>query len=74
VAGEARSLAEIGDRVGVSPDYVKRLVDLAFLAPAVVDGILTGRQRRDISLQVVAVRSGYPVIWTDQANLLVNGR
>jgi site-specific DNA recombinase len=74
VAGEAQSLAEIGYRVGVSPDYVKRLVDLAFLSPAVVDAILNGHQRRDTSLQGIAVHSGYSVIWADQVNLLVNGR
>src|SRR5207244_12335773 len=43
-AGRARSLRELAERDGITRRYVRRLVDLAFLSPELVEAILQGRQ------------------------------
>src|SRR5439155_625408 len=43
-AGRARSLRELAERDGITRRYVRRLVDLAFLSPELVEVILQGRQ------------------------------
>src|SRR6202023_738215 len=43
-AGRARSLRELAERDGITRRYVRRLVDLAFLSPELVEIILQGRQ------------------------------
>ena len=45
-SGRAASLGEIAERVGVTDRYVGRIVDLAFLAPDVVEAMLAGEQAR----------------------------
>jgi hypothetical protein len=42
-AGRARSLRELAERDGITRRYVRRLVDLAFLSPELVEAILQGR-------------------------------
>src|SRR5262249_15787068 len=42
--GRVRSLEELAKRDGISRRYIRRLVDLAFLSPRLVDSILEGRQ------------------------------
>jgi hypothetical protein len=43
-SGRASSFGEIAARVGVTDRYVTRIVDLAFLAPDVVEAMLNGEQ------------------------------
>lgn len=45
MSGRAPSFGEIATRVGVTDRYVSRIVDLAFLAPDVVEAMLKGEQR-----------------------------
>jgi hypothetical protein len=42
--GRARSLRQIAERDGITRRYIRRLVDLAFLSPRLVEAILQGRQ------------------------------
>src|SRR5205823_1683597 len=51
-AGRARSLRELAERDGITRRYVRRLVDLAFLSPELVEAILHGRQ----SVELTATR------------------
>ena len=44
--GRARSLQELAKRDGISRRYIRRLVDLAFLSPELVEAIRQGRQPR----------------------------
>ena len=41
--GRVRSLEELAKRDGITRRYIRRLVDLAFLSPLLVDAILQGR-------------------------------
>jgi hypothetical protein len=38
--GRARSLRDLAERDGITRRYIRRLVDLAFLSPQLVDAIL----------------------------------
>ena len=42
--GRARSLHELATREGITRRYIRRLVNLAFLSPQLVQAILRGRQ------------------------------
>jgi site-specific DNA recombinase len=69
--GRARSLRELAERDGITRRYVRRLVDLAFLSPDLVEAILQGRQ----PIELTATRLtglDLPLDWTDQHSLLAN--
>jgi DNA invertase Pin-like site-specific DNA recombinase len=67
--GRARSLRDLAERDGISRRYIRRLVDLAFLSPQLVDSILQGRQ----PIELTATRLtelDLPFDWTEQHRLL----
>jgi site-specific DNA recombinase len=68
-AGRARSLRELAGRDGITRRYVRRLVDLAFLSPELVDAILHGRQPVELTTTRLT-ELDLPLDWTDQRNLL----
>ena len=70
-AGRARSLRELTQRDGIAPRYVRRLVDLAFLSPELVEAILRGRQPVDLTATRLAALD-LPLDWTDQRRLLAS--
>jgi len=64
-----RSLHELAKRDGITRRYIRRLVDLAFLSPQLVEAILQGRQ----SVELTATRLtelDLPVDWAEQHRLL----
>src|SRR5438552_3858794 len=70
-AGRARSLRELAERDGITRRYVRRLVDLAFLSPELVEVILPGR----LPVKLTATRLtglGLPIDWTEQRSLLAS--
>jgi site-specific DNA recombinase len=70
-AGRARSLRELAERDGVTRRYVRRLVDLAFLSPDLVEVILQGRQ--PVALTATRLTElDLPLDWADQRSLLTN--
>ena len=70
-AGRARSLRELAERDGITRRYVRRLVDLAFLSPELVEIILQGRQ--PVSLTATRLTElDLPLDWTDQHCLLAS--
>jgi ParB-like chromosome segregation protein Spo0J len=67
--GRVRSLEELAQRDGITRRYIRRLVDLAFLSPQLVEAILQGRQ----SVELTAARLTaleLPLDWTEQHRLL----
>src|SRR6266478_342904 len=68
-AGRARSLRELAERDGITRRYVRRLVDLAFLSPELVEAILHGRQPVDLTATRLT-ELDLPLDWTDQRSLL----
>ena len=70
-AGRARSLRELAECNGITRRYVRRLVDLAFLSPELVEAIMHGRQ----PIELTATRLtelDLPLDWTDQRSLLAS--
>jgi hypothetical protein len=49
--------------------YVRRLLELAFLAPDITEAILEGRQPRDMMLEEI-MRNGLPISWVLQRRIL----
>jgi site-specific DNA recombinase len=68
-AGRARSLRELAERDGITRRYVRRLVDLAFLSPELVEAILQGRQPVELTATRLT-EFDLPLDWADQRSLL----
>ena len=69
--GRARSLQDLANRDGITRRYIRRLVDLAFLSPQLVDAILQGRQ----SVALTATRLtelDLPLDWAEQHRLFAD--
>ena len=49
--GEARSLSSIAKSAGVSERYVSQVLRCAFLAPALLETVLQGRQPAQLTLR-----------------------
>ena len=71
VTGRARSLQELAKRDGISRRYIRRLVDLAFLSPHLVEAILQGRQPTELTATWLT-ELDLPLDWTEQHKLLAS--
>jgi hypothetical protein len=69
--GRARSLQELAAHDGVSRRYIRRLVDLAFLSPQLVEAILQGRQPVDLTATRLT-ELDLPLDWAEQRRLLAS--
>jgi site-specific DNA recombinase len=70
-SGRARSLRELAERDGMTRRYVRRLVDLTFLSPELVEVILQGRQPVELTATRLT-ELDLPLDWTDQRSLLTS--
>ena len=69
--GRARSLQELADRDGIARRYIRRLIDLAFLSPQLVEAILQGRQPVELTATRLT-ELDLPLSWTEQHSLLAS--
>ena len=69
--GRARSLKELADRDGIARRYIRRLIDLAFLSPQLVEAILQGRQPVELTATRLT-ELDLPLSWTEQHRLLAS--
>jgi len=60
------STRQIAAREGVSDSYVRHLVPLALLAPAIVERICAGRQSVCLSAERLKTQAGVPIEWDAQ--------
>ena len=49
-SGDVVTIAELAKREGIAPSYMTRVVRLTLLAPDIVDAILDGKQRPEVTL------------------------
>ena len=49
-SGEYATIAELADREGIALSYMTRVLRLSLLAPDIVEAILDGRQRPEVTL------------------------
>jgi site-specific DNA recombinase len=71
-AGTAVPTRQIAAREGVSDSYVRHLVPLALLAPAIVECICAGRQSVCLSAERLKTQAGLPIEWDAQQRLLAD--
>jgi len=67
--GRARSLNELAQRDGITRRYIRRLVNLAFLSPQLVEAILQGCQPVELTATRLT-ELDLPLDWTKQRGLL----
>jgi hypothetical protein len=60
------NIAELAGQEGVTRSYISRVIDVAFLAPAVIDAILEGRQRGELNAGMLRETGSVPAMWDDQ--------
>ena len=68
-AGRARTRHELATREGISRRYIRRLVNLAFLSPQLVEAILQGRQPVELTATRLT-ELDLPHDWNEQHRLL----
>ncbi len=68
--GEGRSMAELAGEAGVSPSYFTRILKLSFLAPDLVQAILSGRHPLALTAKRLSLDTALPNAWSDQTMLL----
>jgi hypothetical protein len=62
----AADTLEIAKREGLRDSYVRRLIPLALLAPAIVEAICAGSQPPDLTAEELTRRSALPITWDNQ--------
>ena len=67
LGGHVRSSAEIAKAEGVTEAYVRRLLDLAFLAPSLVEDALGGCRLTAVTTNHLRSGAQLPVLWEHQA-------
>ena len=70
ISGEAVSITEIAQRERTSRPHASRLLNLAFLAPDIVEAILDGRQPPEVNVEVLTKTHRLPLSWEDQRRVL----
>ena len=65
-AGTAVSTRQIAAREGMSDSYVRHMLPLALLAPAIVESICAGRQGVCLSAERLKTQAGVPIEWDAQ--------
>ena len=63
--GEVLSIKALARREGLCNHYTSRLLPLAYLAPDLVEMIISGRQPRSVSLAALTAEP-LPLNWIDQ--------
>ena len=66
VSGRAMFTREIAAREGVNERFVRRLIPLAFLSPAIVRAIAEGRHPADLTVETLSRGIDIPVEWSRQ--------
>jgi hypothetical protein len=62
---------ELAKRDGITRRYIRRLVDLAFLSPRLVDAILEGRHPVELTATRLS-EFDLPLDWAEQHKLLAS--
>lgn len=65
-SGEFASISELAEKEGIAFTYMARVLRLTLLAPDIVEAILDGRQRPEVTL--ARVLEPFPISWIEQKN------
>jgi hypothetical protein len=64
--GKVVTMSELSSRENVDERYVRRLLPLAFLAPDIVNAIITGSQPADLTAQKLMRKTAISIDWQTQ--------
>ena len=64
-------ITRLAAREGLTPSYVTRIVRLAFLAPAVVEAMIAGRQRSGVDVGRLTLEGPLPACWREQRHIML---
>ena len=64
-------ITRLAAREGLTASYVTRIVRLAFLAPAVVEAMIAGRQRSGVDVGRLTLEGPLPACWREQRRLML---
>lgn len=70
ISGRVATPVEIASRHGLDKGYVSRVINLAFLAPDIVEDIVSGRQPADFTIHKLLRRTQLPINWEEQKRVL----
>jgi len=70
ITGRAKNMAEIASQEGTEKSYVAKVMNLAFLAPDIIESIIAGRQPADLTVERLTKHIDLPLDWTKQRQLL----
>ena len=70
LSGNEGTIADIARTEGVTDRYVRRILDLAFLAPNITTAVLEGRQPVDLTAERLTKPGEIPTDWTGQRRSL----
>ena len=66
--GRYASITELASALNVDRCYVRRILNLACLAPSIVEAVVRGEEPSGMSLERLA--KGFPLYWDQQRNEL----
>lgn len=67
-SGEFATISELAEREGIAPSYMTRVLRLTLLSPDIVEAILDGKQRPEVTL--AQVLEPFPLEWANQQDSL----
>lgn len=70
LSGKKITLAEIAERESIDKSYAYRILDLAFLAPDIVETILAGHQPAELTTHKLLRKTDLPIDWNEQRRKL----
>ena len=68
--GQARSVRDLAERLGVNQGDVSRILPLGLLAPDIVEAILDGRQPVELTVTRLKRVRDLPISWAEQRRIL----
>ena len=66
-SGEFATINELAEHEGIAPSYMTRVLRLTLLAPDIVEAILDGQQRSEVTLR--RLLEGFPMEWLMQKDM-----
>lgn len=71
-SGDVASIAEIADIEKNDRTYVARIIKLAFLAPEIVEQIISGKQPITLNVEKLTKQIDLPYYWNEQRRIIVS--
>jgi DNA invertase Pin-like site-specific DNA recombinase len=70
ISGRERSIAAIAVRENSNKSYISSVMKLTFLAPDIIEAIISGHQPDDLTADKLIKQNNLPLVWTEQKRVL----